>query len=103
MEVRNLNDRHNWFEVLQTVDGLQTAVMDLDPGGGESGTKGNEHARSEQVLLVISGEVEAEIGDETRTLLTGDCVIVPRGAPHRFTNKTDRLARTFNVYQPPAY
>jgi mannose-6-phosphate isomerase-like protein (cupin superfamily) len=89
--------------VLQTADGLQTAVMDLEPGGGESGTKGNEHAQSEQVLLVVDGEVEAEIGDERRMLRAGDCVVVPRGAPHRFTNTSDRPARTFNVYQPPAY
>jgi mannose-6-phosphate isomerase-like protein (cupin superfamily) len=103
MDVRSIYGRHDWFEVLQTADGLQTAIMVLDPGGGESGEKGNEHPHSEQVLLVVDGEVEAEIGDERRTLRPGDAVVVPRGVPHRFSNASDRPARTFNVYQPPAY
>jgi mannose-6-phosphate isomerase-like protein (cupin superfamily) len=103
MDVRNVADPHAWFDVLSTGAGIQTAVMDLKPGGGESGEKTNEHPRSEQVLFVVEGEVEAEIGDETRTLRAGDSVIVPRGVAHRFSNKTSRTARTFNVYSPPAY
>jgi mannose-6-phosphate isomerase-like protein (cupin superfamily) len=103
MNVRNIGDAHDWFEVLVTGDAAQAAVMDLQPGGGESGEKGNEHAGSEQVLFVVDGEVEAEIGDERRTLRGGDVVIVPRGVPHRFTNRGDRPARTLNVYGPPAY
>jgi mannose-6-phosphate isomerase-like protein (cupin superfamily) len=103
MDVRNIADSHRWFEVLSTSAGIQTAVMDLKPGGGESGEKTNEHPQSEQVLFVVEGEVEAEIGDDTRTLRAGDSVIVPRGVPHWFSNKTGRTARTFNVYSPPAY
>ena len=103
MDVRNVRDARDWFDVLHTGAALQTAVMDLEPGGGESGEKGNEHAGSEQVLFVVSGEVEAEIGDETRTLKAGDSVVVPRGLAHRFTNRGRETARTFNVYAPPAY
>ena len=103
MDVRNIDDPHEWFDVLGTGAGIQTAVMDLKPGGGESGRKTNEHPRSEQVLFVVEGEVEAEIGEERRTLRAGDSVIVPRDVPHRFSNKTGRTARTFNVYSPPAY
>ena len=103
MDVRNIGDRHDWFEVLHTGERLQTAVMDLEPGGGESGEKGNEHPASEQVLFVVEGEVEAQVGDDTRTLRAGDSVVVPRGAPHRFTNRSSRRARTLNIYGPPAY
>lgn len=103
MDVHNVAESHDWFEVLFTGEGVQTAVMDLEPGGGESGEKTNEHPRSEQVLFVVEGEVEAEIGDEKRTLRAGDSVVVPRRVPHRFTNRGARRARTFNVYSPPAY
>jgi mannose-6-phosphate isomerase-like protein (cupin superfamily) len=103
MDVRNIADDHEWFDVLHTGQGLQTAVMDLEPGGGESGEKTNEHPQSEQVLFVVEGEVEAEIGDERRTLRAGDSVVVPRGVAHRFANRGSRTARTFNVYSPPAY
>ncbi len=103
MDVRNIGDPHDWFDVLLTGETSQAAVMDLEPGSGESGANGNEHAGSEQVLFVVDGEVDAEIGDDRRTLRAGDVVIVPRGAPHRFTNRGTRTARTLNVYGPPAY
>jgi len=99
---RNTNDAKRSFDVLQTSDGSQTAIMALDPGES-SGQKANEHPQSEQILLVLEGEVTAEIGDETARLRKGDVVIVPRSAPHRFTNRGEKKALTFNVYVPPAY
>lgn len=98
----NTNDAKRWFDVLVTGDGCQTAMMALEPGES-SGERNNEHPQSEQILLVIEGEVTAEIGDEKARLTAGDVVIVPRKAPHRFTNGGDGKALTFNVYVPPAY
>jgi mannose-6-phosphate isomerase-like protein (cupin superfamily) len=99
---RSTKDAKRWFDVLQTSDGCQTAMMTLDPGES-SGEMTNEHPQSEQILLVLDGDVEAEVGDETAALTAGDVVIVPRKAPHRFTNRGERKAVTFNVYVPPAY
>ena len=102
MQVKNLDDAGASFAVLDSATALQTAVMDLAPGEA-SGPKTNEHAGSEQVLFVVSGEVLAEIGDQTRTMRAGDSVIVPKGVPHKFANNGSSAARTFNVYSPPAY
>ena len=102
MRKHNVNSRDDFFAVLDTAKQTQTAVMTLQPGQ-ESGEKGNEHTQSDQVLYVIAGEVEAEIGDERTTLHTGDVVIVPAGAPHRFRNDGKASAQTLNVYAPPAY
>jgi len=102
MQVKNLDDASESFSVLDTAASLQTAVMDLAPGEA-SGPKTNEHAGSEQVLFVVSGELRAEIGDQTRTMRRGDSVIVPKGVAHKFTNTGSSPARTFNVYSPPAY
>lgn len=77
-------------------------MMRLGPGRS-SGPKGNEHPSSEQVLLVLEGEVMAEIGGERATLRKGDVVIVPAGAAHRFVNHGASAALTLNVYAPPAY
>jgi quercetin dioxygenase-like cupin family protein len=41
------------------------------------------HERSEQVMLVLEGEVELTIGEETRTLSAGDVAVVNRGVHHR--------------------
>lgn len=90
------------FHVLETVGEAQTAVMTLE-AGESSGPKMNEHAQSEQVLYVVTGEVDAEIGDGKFRMKSGDSVIVPKHVSHRFTNAGKDVAVTFNVYTPPAY
>ena len=102
MSATNVHEAKSWFDVLETAKRCQTAVMTLRPGQ-ESGEKQNEHPQSEQVLYVVDGQVEAEVGDERMTLNAGDSVIVPVNVEHRFTNRSDRPAVTFNVYAPPAY
>ena len=102
MEINNLKDAAGWFSVLQTDKQAQTAVMKLAPGSW-SGEKGNEHPESLQILMVVEGEVIAEIGDERNVLHAGDVVLVEPGAEHRFGNETRASALTFNVYVPPAY
>ena len=102
MNVMHTRIVRRFFKVLQTGEKSQTAMMTLQPGE-ESGPKGNDHPKSEQVLYVVSGEVVAEVGNETRTLKAGDVVVVPPGVSHRFSNASKRPAVTFNVYAPPAY
>ena len=102
MDKRNIAEGRSSFSVLQTDQNSQTAVMTLEPGAW-SGEKSNEHPNSEQTLLVIEGEVVAEIGDERAILKKGDVVIVPQRAKHRFGNESTKTAITFNVYAPPAY
>jgi mannose-6-phosphate isomerase-like protein (cupin superfamily) len=102
MKIKNIESAREWFEVLQTNAQAQTAVMTLKPGAA-SGREPNRHEKSEQVLLVLDGEVEAEIAGEKRSLGKGDCVVVPAGTPHRFVNQGERAAVTFNVYTPPEY
>ncbi len=102
MDKRNIAETQSSFSVLQTDENSQTAVMILEPGSW-SGEKANEHPSSEQTLLVIEGEVVAEIGDEREVLKKGDVVIVPQRAKHRFGNESAKTAITFNVYAPPAY
>ena len=41
------------------------------------------HPDTEQVMLIIDGEVEMTIEQETKTLRAGDVVVVNRGLQHR--------------------
>ena len=102
MQRSNIRDAKKWFDVLETASKSQVAVMKLAPGKA-SGPRGNEHPKSEQILLIVEGEIFAEIGDEKTTLRKGDIVIVPTDTGHRFTNLSESDALTFNVYTPPAY
>lgn len=100
--VANIHDAESWFQVLQTTGQSQTAVMTLKPHG-ESSEEMNVHRKSDQVVLVVQGEIEAEVGDVERTLKAGDTCIIPAGTPHRLTNHASHEAITFNVYTPPEY
>lgn len=90
------------FKVLETHDGVQTAVMRLKHGQ-ESGPFGNEHPASVQALFVIRGELDAQIGHERFWMREGDSVIVRRGVAHRFIGASPDDAILLNVYVPPAY
>jgi mannose-6-phosphate isomerase-like protein (cupin superfamily) len=102
MNVTNINKAKKWFEVLQTSEQSQIAMMTLAPGDS-TGEKAEAHNKSEQVLLVLEGELTGQVGDERPTLEKGNVIIIPAGVKHRFTNRTEKPAVTFNVYAPPAY
>jgi len=102
MKVKNIGKASDWFEVLQTSERTQTAMMTLKPGKS-SGSKPEGHKKSDQVLLVLEGEVEGNIGEETMIMRTGDVVIIPAGTKHRFRNRSSADVVTFNTYSPPEY
>ena len=102
MNVRNISEAKDWFEVLQTSERSQTAMMTLAPGKS-SGGKAEAHEDSDQVLLILEGELSGEVSDEHLSLKKGDVIMIPAGVKHRFTNRSRKRAVTFNVYSPPAY
>jgi len=102
MNIRNIRDASDWFEVMQTSERTQTAMMTLKPGKS-SGSEPEGHKESDQVLLVLQGEVEGAIAKETFTLREGDAIVIPAGTTHKFTNRSSADAVTFNTYSPPEY
>ena len=77
-------------------------MMTLEPGKA-TGDKAEAHDKSDQVLLMLEGELSGEVGSERPQLKRGDVVVIPAGTKHRFINRGDQPAVTFNVYSPPAY
>jgi mannose-6-phosphate isomerase-like protein (cupin superfamily) len=102
MDLANIKDAKEWFEVLQTSKRTQTAMMTLAPGT-TTGPKAEAHAKSDQVLLVLSGKLSGTVGPEAVTLKKGDIVLIRAGTSHRFENPGRQRAVTFNVYSPPEY
>jgi mannose-6-phosphate isomerase-like protein (cupin superfamily) len=100
MKHANINDGKAFNSVVRTAEKLQVASMRLSPGKS-SGPKGNEHPHGEQVLFVESGEILAEIGQQTALLRSSDCVIVPRATAHRFSNCAALGGVTFDVSDYP--
>lgn len=102
MDPKNISTAKAWFEVLQTAERSQTTMMTLQPGDA-TGEKAEAHRKSDQVLLMLEGELTGEVGDHRPRLRKGDVIIIRAGVKHRFTNRADKPAVTFNVYAPPAY
>lgn len=102
MDVRNIDEATERFEVLQTSERAQTALMTLAPGKA-TGRKAGVHEKSDQILLVLSGRVSGKVGQEKVSLKKGDVVLIRAGTPHRFKNDGKIPAVTFNVYAPPEY
>jgi mannose-6-phosphate isomerase-like protein (cupin superfamily) len=103
MNRANIADAADWFAILQTTPRAQTAVMALRPGQSSS-DEPDKHPRSDQVVLVLSGSMQAQIAGEPHVdLREGDIVIVPPGTPHKFTNSGPGECVSFSIYTPPAY
>lgn len=102
MKIANIKEATEWFEVLQTTERCQTAVMRLSRGQA-TGDAPESHEKSEQVMLLLEGDLLADIGSKHSKIKAGDVVIIPAGVKHKFTNIGDKTALTFNVYAPPAY
>ena len=102
MNVTNIRKARKWFEVLQTSERSQTAMMTLAPGDA-TGARAEAHDKSDQVLLMLDGVLIGEVGDQHPNLKKGDVIIIPAGLKHRFVNRAAKPAVTFNVYSPPAY
>lgn len=102
MDITNIGRATEWFQVLQTSERSQTAMMTLEPGAA-TGEKAEAHEKSDQVLLMLEGELIGEVGEERPRLKKGDVIVIGAGTKHRFANASTSNAVTFNVYSPPAY
>jgi mannose-6-phosphate isomerase-like protein (cupin superfamily) len=95
--------RRRLFQPLLFSNALQAATMTLKPGQSSSEKKENEHARSEQWLVVLSGRGIARVGSHSVQLKRGTLLLIEKGEPHQITNTGSRSLFTINFYAPPAY
>jgi len=77
-------------------------MMRLDAGQA-TGDTAEDHSESDQVLLVLDGRIEGEIDGNRLSVCKDEFVIIPAGIKHRFSNRENEAALTFNVYAAPAY
>jgi mannose-6-phosphate isomerase-like protein (cupin superfamily) len=102
MNIANIHESSEDFHLLETTGRTQTATMTLKPGEA-TGEQPEAHPHSDQTVLVLDGELEAEVGMERETVRKGESLIIPAGVPHRLTNNRQQTAFAFTVYAPPAY
>jgi mannose-6-phosphate isomerase-like protein (cupin superfamily) len=66
-------------------DCLAVTWVDVAPGGRQI----PHHHPEVQIYVIIAGQGEMLVGDETRLVSAGELVHVPSGTPHGITNRGD--------------
>ncbi|HLX31646.1 MAG TPA: cupin domain-containing protein [Gaiellaceae bacterium] len=81
---------------------LEVVTAEFEPGGS-TGDEPYTHGDSEELLLVLAGRVQLQLGTELFDLSTGDSVNYRSSTPHRVSNPGDDAAEVLFVISPPSY
>jgi mannose-6-phosphate isomerase-like protein (cupin superfamily) len=102
MNIANIHESKEDFHLLQATGRTQTAAITLNSGAATSEGL-NRHPHSDQTVVVLEGEIVAEVGKEHAILKKGQSLIIPAGVDHRLRNDAQETAFAFTIYAPPAY
>lgn len=81
---------------------LEVFAGELDVGGS-TGAEAYAHGDSEELFVVISGNVELELGGAVYELEHGDSIDYRSSTPHRVTNVGEERAEVMWIISPPSY
>lgn len=85
---------------VQTGEHEQVVVMAIPPGG-EIGSE--VHADTDQVLIFVDGQGEADLDGESSSVGQDQLVFVRAGVRHNFRNTGERPLRLITIYAPPEH
>ncbi len=71
-----------------------TVYFELEPGD----SLGRHTDSAEELLLVLEGNVNAEVGGETGALSKGEIALVPKMVPHNLTNTGTQKAKVLGIF-----
>ena len=82
-------------DTTQNAKSLYLGHLDVNPGA----TIGTHiHPDSEEAMVIVEGELEAVLGDETTTVGVGDTVLAPAGVKHGFVNRSGAKASLLAIF-----
>ena len=97
------------IKYIGSLGGLHSNASDINDAGVVVGTSqtnsGKSHAfhrhpNQEEVIYVLSGELEQWVEDERRTLCAGDAVVIPAAVVHASYNVSDEEAKIIAILSP---
>jgi mannose-6-phosphate isomerase-like protein (cupin superfamily) len=71
--------------------------------GGNTRTPIHVHAKDDETIYVIEGELTAVLAGEPRRLSAGERVFLPRGTPHQLMNVTGTPCRYILIGTPALF
>jgi transcriptional regulator with XRE-family HTH domain len=81
---------------------LEVFVGELEVGGS-TGHQPYAHGDSEELFVVLSGNVQLELGGDVHELEHGDSIDYRSSTPHRISNVGGELAEMMWIISPPSY
>ena len=81
---------------------LEVFVGELEVGGS-TGEQPYVHGDSEELVVVLSGNVQLELDGDLFELETGDSIDYRSSMAHRVTNTGQELAEVMWIISPPSY
>jgi quercetin dioxygenase-like cupin family protein len=77
-------------------------LLDLRLAPGQ-GVPRHTHTCEDEALFVLSGELEATVGDKIFTLRAGETLIAPRNIPHQLRNPGNVANQYLIVFSPSGF
>jgi transcriptional regulator with XRE-family HTH domain len=81
---------------------LQVILSTIEPGGG-TGDEPYAHESDEEVVIVLSGQLELWVAGEHHVLEEGDSIAYSSRLPHRNVNSSDWQAVVLFCLTPPSF
>jgi transcriptional regulator with XRE-family HTH domain len=89
-----------WFITQPPLRHVEVYVAEIEPGGS-TGPDQYQHGDSEEILLVLRGNVVLDLADQTYDLATGDSIEYRSSTPHRVANHNAEVAELIWLNSPP--
>lgn len=77
-------------------------LLDMRVAPGK-GVPRHTHTLEDEALFVLSGELEAHVGDEIFTLRAGETLIAPRNIPHQLRNSANVPNHYLIMFSPAGF
>jgi transcriptional regulator with XRE-family HTH domain len=84
------------------LENLEVFLVELVPGGS-TGDEPYTHGNSEELVVVIAGSIQLQLGERLFELQQGDSIDYLSSVPHRVVNVGDEVAEVMWVISPPSY
>ena len=84
------------FPINKWVGSKDSAVVYFEIEPGDRLARHTDSA--EEVLYVVSGEAEAEIGEERSRIVAGDLAVIPAMVPHGLVNTGDEIVKIVGFF-----
>lgn len=81
---------------------LEVFLVELVPGGS-TGDEPYTHGNSEELVVVLAGSIQLQLGERLFELGQGDSIDYLSSVPHRVANVGDETAEVMWVISPPSY